>query len=773
MSELRRCQERVEVDGRRVKIQKMDDLSHRWGARALAIVAVAAASASGAPARPAPPRPAARAARTVPGRAGNAVSVVIPAYRAAATIGRALDSVLAQTSAPREVIVVDDGSPDDLDAALARFDGRVTLIRKPNGGASSARNTGIERAGGDIIAFLDADDYWEPHKLARQLDLLGRLPEVGLVGAGLYLEEPGGTARRPDPAIDPTLFDRVLHLAGPDAFHAAGMFWTGTVAVRRDVLGDARFDESLATAEDRDLWLRLLLRSPAYLVGEPLATCVLVPGSLSRDNVERDCKNMLAVVDRYREVLGEPAHRHWIGDVHRRWSARLLAEGDPRGAFKPALVHLRHNPSPRALWTVVKSAALGAGEYLPRRRSLADHRPADGPSVTTVTGVAGFAALREEWSVLHERSDARTTALTWDWLFTWWEVFGPGRELNLLVAREAGRLIGIAPLVRRTIRPRGVPIRHVELLATGEAEADEILSEYLDFIIERGREVDVIAAFWRHLSASSDWDEVCLASVPAESPLVPALRDVVARTGAPVDITTRARPDAVIVTLGPDAKQFLATQDKRMREDLRRHRRMLEQHGPVTMRRAETHDDLRAMFPVLVRLHQALWQSRGKPGCFASPLFTRFHERLSERMLARGLLHLHVIDVGGRPVAARYGFHVGDHLIEYQSGSDPEFDPRISTGVQAAQLCMEAAIARGFVAYDLGEGPRPYKLRWNHVRRQTLNVWITRRNPRTLALALVTEAEAQVRTFKRGVDARRGATAPAPPARGGGASDDT
>ncbi len=684
----------------------------------------------------------------------GAVSVIIPAYRATATIGRAVGSVLAQTRSAAEIIVVDDGSPEELAPALARFGSRVLLVRKPNGGAASARNAGIERATGDVVTFLDADDYWEPTKLARQVDHLRRFPEVGMVGSWLYLEQPGGP-RRPDPAIDPTLFDRILRLHGPDAFHAAGMFWTGTVAIRRDVLAHERFDERLATAEDRDLWLRLLLRAPAYLTREVLATCVLEPGSLSRGSVERDCRNMLAVVDRYRELLGPKAHRRWRSDVHRRWSTRLLAQDDPRGALAPALVHLRHTPSARALWTVVKSAARGARLYAPPL-SPAAVAPAPAPTaaaavtVTAITDVTGFAALRDEWTALQAASYVLLPALTWDWLFTWWETFGEDRELLLLTARDPqGRLLGVAPLLRRTIRPRGVPIRRIELLATGEAEVDEILSEYLDFVIVRGREREITTAFWDHLAALTDWDELCLASVPADSALVPALHDTIKRTGAPIDVTALARPDGVIVGLAPDASSFVAAQGKRMREDLRRHRRLLEQHGTVTLRRAETTEDLQAMFPELVRLHQALWRSRGKPGCFASERFARFHQQVSARMLARGLLHLHTVTVGDRVVAARYGFHLGDRLYEYQSGNDPTFDPKVSLGMQAAQLCMEDAIDRGFVDYDLGEGPRPYKLRWNHVLRPTLNVWITRRNPRTLAHALAGEAELELRKLKR------------------------
>lgn len=74
------------------------------------------------------------------------VSTVIPAYRATRTIGRAINSLLAQTLPPDEIVVVDDGSPDALAAALEPYEGHVTLIRKPNGGAATARNVGIECA---------------------------------------------------------------------------------------------------------------------------------------------------------------------------------------------------------------------------------------------------------------------------------------------------------------------------------------------------------------------------------------------------------------------------------------------------------------------------------------------------------------------------------------------------------------------------------------------------------------------------------------------------
>jgi glycosyltransferase involved in cell wall biosynthesis len=97
------------------------------------------------------------------------VSVVIPVYNGAAYLQEALESVLAQTRPPHEVIVVDDGSSDDSSDIATAFGPRVTCLRKENGGAASARNAGIMAASCEFLAFIDHDDLWPATKLERQL----------------------------------------------------------------------------------------------------------------------------------------------------------------------------------------------------------------------------------------------------------------------------------------------------------------------------------------------------------------------------------------------------------------------------------------------------------------------------------------------------------------------------------------------------------------------------------------------------------------------------
>ena len=99
----------------------------------------------------------------------RSVSVIIPAYNAAAHIARAIESALTQSMTPLEVIVVDDGSTDETAELVARRYPQVTLLRQDNRGCGPARNTGCAAARADWLAFLDADDTWLPTKLEKQL----------------------------------------------------------------------------------------------------------------------------------------------------------------------------------------------------------------------------------------------------------------------------------------------------------------------------------------------------------------------------------------------------------------------------------------------------------------------------------------------------------------------------------------------------------------------------------------------------------------------------
>jgi len=207
-------------------------------------------------------------------------SIVIPAYEAAGTIGDAIRSALSQAHPAHEVIVVDDGSTDDLEGALHPLRDQVTLIRKDNGGAASARNAGAAAATGDFLAILDADDAYHTRRLQALADLASSRPDLDLVttdarfvvdgeGVGTFL------AHNPFPVED----QRTAIL---ESCFVGG--WPAVRLSRLRAIGG--FDESFRIASDWDCWLRLILSgSLAGLVDEPYYDYVLHAGSLAASRV--------------------------------------------------------------------------------------------------------------------------------------------------------------------------------------------------------------------------------------------------------------------------------------------------------------------------------------------------------------------------------------------------------------------------------------------------------------------------------------------------------
>lgn len=207
-----------------------------------------------------------------------AVSVIIPAYNAAGFVRRAVDSVLAQTCADFELLVVDDGSTDGTRDVLASYGAKLRVLAQPNGGPAAARNHGLRYAQGDYVAFLDADDHWLPQKLERQLQLMSARPDVGFCSTATSVvteagapagDWPCGVGSGPLPDL---LFMRSAAVSGS----------TSGVLARRVLLMElGGFDVTLRGFEDPDLWIRLAAQAGYACISEPLTVVVRTPGSVS------------------------------------------------------------------------------------------------------------------------------------------------------------------------------------------------------------------------------------------------------------------------------------------------------------------------------------------------------------------------------------------------------------------------------------------------------------------------------------------------------------
>jgi glycosyltransferase involved in cell wall biosynthesis len=195
-------------------------------------------------------------ADSAPHVAPPVVSVVMPAYNVAPYIAETLDSVFAQTFTDYEVIVVNDGSPDtqELEQALAPYLSRINYLRQENQGAGAARNTGLKRARGEFVAFLDADDLWLPDYLSEQVRFITE-GDYDLVYADalLFGKSPlaGRTFMQIAPSIGEVTFESLIS-------GRCNVITSGVLARRLLVLEVGMFDEGLRNSQDFELWVRLV-----------------------------------------------------------------------------------------------------------------------------------------------------------------------------------------------------------------------------------------------------------------------------------------------------------------------------------------------------------------------------------------------------------------------------------------------------------------------------------------------------------------------------------
>ena len=206
------------------------------------------------------------------------VAVVIPVYNGEAFIRRALDSVLRQTLRPAEIVVVDDGSRDGTrDIVAAEYGTAVKLIQQENGGPAKARNVGVRATAAEFVAFLDADDWWEPAKLEKQLQAFARDADAVLNYTALRVvfEATGEHRDFPPPSLE--LLARRLRWTNGDMPPSC-------VMVRRAALERVGgFNERQVGSEDWCLWFQLRANGRFCVCHEPLTDYRASAGGLSGD----------------------------------------------------------------------------------------------------------------------------------------------------------------------------------------------------------------------------------------------------------------------------------------------------------------------------------------------------------------------------------------------------------------------------------------------------------------------------------------------------------
>ena len=330
------------------------------------------------------------------------------------------------------------------------------------------------------------------------------------------------------------------------------------------------------------------------------------------------------------------------------------------------------------------------------------------PGLTTevVTDYEAFAALQPEWNDVARRAQATSPFLLHEWFRTWWDSFGAGHRLHVVIAREGNRIVGIAPLMAEQVHMYGLPVRRLDLLHNDHTPR-------ADWIVDRSTP-NAYEALWNALHETrGHWDLLQLSRLPHDSPTLPAIAGLAQRERC---LTGTWRGDvSPYLTLSGTWDSYLASLPAKFRSNLRNRFSRLTHIGEPRLELVDHDDDGQACEDAL-RLEASGWKVDAGTSIASSAPVRQFYKRLAERAAAGGWLRLMFLTVGGRRIATSYGACLDGTLFLVKTGYDPEF-AACAPFKLLTYLAIQHAYAEGLREIDFLGDTEAWKLEWTDTNR--------------------------------------------------------
>jgi CelD/BcsL family acetyltransferase involved in cellulose biosynthesis len=344
---------------------------------------------------------------------------------------------------------------------------------------------------------------------------------------------------------------------------------------------------------------------------------------------------------------------------------------------------------------------------------------------TLVTNDEDFFSSEKVWNELLKNSSADTIFLTWEWVSAWWKNHKTAtRELFILFIKDGGKLIGIAPFYRTAVKFLSVlTVKRLDYIGFGSLE-----SEYLDFIIEKGKEKMGIAAIFNYLKQNENqWDVLYLNEMPETSVSLQYLPLAAEQNG--YDFTQKKHICSSVIL--PDSwDAFMSVMHYNYRKKLRNFTKRLENSHTVEFTQYPSADNLSIELESLFRLHQKHWQAENEPGSFMYQQRRSFYYDMAKLFLAKGWLRLYSLKVDGQFVAHQYCFEYANKIFSLQDGYDPDWSEKRVARVLRG-YAFKDIIQRGLKEYDFLGNISDHKKNWVTTAKYSVNTTISRTNNKT------------------------------------------
>lgn len=327
--------------------------------------------------------------------------------------------------------------------------------------------------------------------------------------------------------------------------------------------------------------------------------------------------------------------------------------------------------------------------------------------VETVTDYQAFLDLEPVWNELAAVASLDHPFLEHVWIRTWWECFGAGSSLRILVVKAGDRTVAIAPLILTSVRMWGIKVRRLGFFYNAHVPRADFL------IAQRAEEVH--RAIWNHLNQTRGWDLLQLCQLPEGSATLKAMSDLAAPDRCRV--VTWLSGASPYVPLSSSWTQYSDSLAGKHRSNLRNRLKRLNAIGPVEVQTITSNEYLPEALEAGLELEAAAWKGEAGTAISSDPDVARFYSTLALRAADRGWMRLHFLESASRRVAFDFSLEYKNRIHLLKIGYDPDYAPYSPSNL-LLYMILQKSFERGDVAeYDfLGESG-DWKLQWTRLSR--------------------------------------------------------
>lgn len=345
--------------------------------------------------------------------------------------------------------------------------------------------------------------------------------------------------------------------------------------------------------------------------------------------------------------------------------------------------------------------------------------------------IESFSQLENIWNILLQNSNSNNPFLTFQWQKTYWRYFAGNKKLFIITIKNKEKIIAIFPLMITT----NLGFKKIQFIGTS-------ISDYLDFIIEKGKEEESIKIFILWLKENEKlWDLIDLQQIPSLSLNFSILKKILLENN--LSFYDSLQEICPFISLPENYDEFKSFLSKRFSKNITYYSRLLQKSFKVDYDLISENSFLDERMDELFKLHQTRWQKEKLPGAFFSKKRKLFHKEIAREFLKENWLRLYTLSLDRKISAVLYGFVYNEKFYYYLSGFDYKLS-KYSIGTLLTSFCIKEAILNKLKEFDFLRGGEEYKYKWTKDEKQNKCLQIFKKESKSKILLKIDNLQKRI-----------------------------